>query len=174
MLAMSYDTINRWLSRIDKDSEEERQIAVQNLYLQGYTLREIADAVGMPFTTVEDVCTRICNYEIPYIPGLFTENQPEDGAPERVSTEIAPFDQQTSPAEIRKRVTAYLQKLENPAKGKQFLDYVKASKHIGWLVQNAAKKKEIYAAEIFTCWKLAELVDEMPKNPGQLKQGPTL
>ena len=62
----------------------------------------------------------------------------------------------------------YIQKLEDPAEGKRFLDYVKASKRIGWLVQNAAKKKEIYAAEIFiTCWKLVELLDgKIPRgNP---------
>jgi len=88
-----------------------------------------------------------------------------------VSTKIAPFDQQTSPAEIRRRVTAYLQKLEDPAKGKQFLEYVKASKHIGWLVQSAARKKEIYAAEIFTCWKLVELVDGMPGADKQHRFG---
>lgn len=77
---MSYDTINRWLSRIDKDTEEEQQIAVQNLYLQGYTQEEIAEAVGIPQRTISDVLAEICKYEIPLKPGLFTEDQPEDGA----------------------------------------------------------------------------------------------
>jgi len=72
LLKMSERTIHTWLSRIDKDSEEERQIAVQNLYLQGYTQEEIGRAVGMPQRTVTDVLARSANFQIPLIPGFST------------------------------------------------------------------------------------------------------
>lgn len=84
ILSMSYDTIHRWLSRIDKDTEEERNAAVLNLYLQCYTQEEIAERVGMPRTSVEELLTRICNYEIPSIPGRFAEELPEESATQEV------------------------------------------------------------------------------------------
>jgi len=80
-------TIHRWLSRIDKDTEEERNSAVLNLYLQCYTLDEIAAAVGCTRDFANDVCCRIGNYEIGNIPGQFTEDQPEDSAAEKVKRE---------------------------------------------------------------------------------------
>ena len=72
---MSYDTINHWLSRIDKDIKEERDAAMQNLYLQCYTYDEIADRTGTPKTTVQDLCMEIGKYKIPYIPGQFAETE---------------------------------------------------------------------------------------------------
>lgn len=87
LLSMSYDTINRWLSRIDKDTEEERNAAVLNLYLQCYTQEEIAASVGMPRPSVQEVLTRICKYEIPSIPGMFSDDMPEDSATAKVKKE---------------------------------------------------------------------------------------
>ena len=74
LLSMSPDTINRWLSRIDKGTREERSAAVQNLYLQCHTQEKIAEAVGMPQQSVADLLPEIRNYGIPVIPGQFAED----------------------------------------------------------------------------------------------------
>lgn len=87
ILSMSYDTINRWLSRIDKDDREARDAAVQNLWLQCQTADQIAKALGMPSSTVEDLFPEIRNYKIPGIPGIFAENPPDDSATEKVKQE---------------------------------------------------------------------------------------
>jgi len=57
--------------------------AVMNLWLQCYTQDEIADGVGMPQQTVADLLPRIQKYEIPVIPGLFSEDLPEDSTTNR-------------------------------------------------------------------------------------------
>lgn len=87
ILAMSYDTINKWLSRIDKDEQEARDAAVMNLWLRCYTEQEIAEAVGCTRDLVHDLLCEICEFKIGTIPGMFTENQPEDAAPQRVKDE---------------------------------------------------------------------------------------
>jgi hypothetical protein len=86
-LAMSHATISKWLSRIDKDEQEARDAAVMDLWLRCYTQQEIADSVGMPLMTTNDVCTRIQECEISYIPGIFTEDAPEESAADAVKTE---------------------------------------------------------------------------------------
>lgn len=80
ILSMSESTIHEWLKRIDKDTEEERNAAVLNLYLQCYTQEEIADAVGMKRETVAKLLVKIPDYEILPIPGTFTDDQPQDSA----------------------------------------------------------------------------------------------
>lgn len=104
---MSYDTINRWLSRIDKDEEEERLSAVQNLYLQCYTLDEIAESVGTPKKTIHDLCADICNYKIPHIPGIYTEDLPDDSAPAKVKKK-AEEERQTKITEEKYQYSACL------------------------------------------------------------------
>ena len=84
ILSVSYDTVNRWLGRIDKDSEEERNAAVLNLYLQCYAEEEIAEAVGCTRDVVRTVLGKTSNYEISPIPGIFCEDQPDDSATEKV------------------------------------------------------------------------------------------
>lgn len=84
LLSMSYDTIDRWLARIDKDTKEERDAAVQDLYLQCYTQEEIAERVGVPLGSLNDKFLEIRKYGIPGIAGLHTEDMPEDGATEKV------------------------------------------------------------------------------------------
>jgi transposase len=74
ILSVSYDTIANWLSRVDKDTQEERDAAVQNLYLQCYTQEEIAEAVGMPQPTVNALLSEIRTFGIPIIPGIFAED----------------------------------------------------------------------------------------------------
>ena len=84
ILSMSEATIDRWLKRIDKDTEEERNAAVLNLWLQCYTQEEIADATGVSRDKVNDLLCQIRKCEISTIPGMFTEDQPEDSAAEKV------------------------------------------------------------------------------------------
>ncbi len=42
------NTINRWLSRIERDERKERDAAVQDLQLRCYTKQEVAASVGVP------------------------------------------------------------------------------------------------------------------------------
>lgn len=87
LLSVPYDTINRWLSRIDKDEREERDAAVQDLWLQCYTAEEISEAVGVNQETAEKLFSKIRNYEIAGIPGMFSEDLPDDSAPEKKKRE---------------------------------------------------------------------------------------
>lgn len=73
LLSMSYATINTWLGRIDKDTKEERDAAVQNLFLQCFTQPEIAEAVGMPQASVNGLLSEIQEFKIPIIPGQYGE-----------------------------------------------------------------------------------------------------
>ena len=55
----------------------------------GITFRKFAEGsksvrVGCPRTTVQDILTEIKEFKIPSIPGIFTEDKPEDGVAERV------------------------------------------------------------------------------------------
>ena len=59
----------------------EGKAALLNLYLQCYTQQEIAEAVGLPQQRVADLLPEICNYKIPVIPGLFTDDAPVDRYP---------------------------------------------------------------------------------------------
>jgi len=61
--------------------QEERNAAVQKLWLQFKTQNEIADAVGMPQPTVNAILSAIRKYEIPITPGIFAEDMPPDSAP---------------------------------------------------------------------------------------------
>lgn len=87
ILSMSYDTINRWLSRIDKDEREARDAAVQNLWLQCHTEDEIAEQVGTTQQNANKLIQQIRKYEVVVIPGQFTEDPPPDDAPEKVKQE---------------------------------------------------------------------------------------
>ena len=87
VLAMSYVTINRWLSRIDKDEEEARNAAILDLWLRCHTEEEIADQVGAARTSVQSVLTKICKFEISSIPGILTEDAPDESASESVKSE---------------------------------------------------------------------------------------
>jgi len=74
LLSMSYATINSWLGRIDKDTKEERDAAVQNLFLQCFGEEDIAAAVGMPRSTVQGLLTEIKEFKIPSKPGIFGDD----------------------------------------------------------------------------------------------------
>ena len=88
ILSMSYDTVDRWLKRIDKDEQEARHAAIQSLYLQCYTLDEIVDATGASKDQVrgltDEESGKIRKYGISHIPGNFAEDPPPDDATEKV------------------------------------------------------------------------------------------
>lgn len=84
ILSMHYDTINRWLSRIDKDTIEERNAAIQNLWLRCWTEEEIAEAVGTSQQNVGKLLQQIRKYEIVVTPGMFSDGEPDDDQPEKV------------------------------------------------------------------------------------------
>lgn len=54
MLSVSERTIRDWLSRIDKDAKEARDKRIFAMWLACRTDQEIADAEGMPRTTITD------------------------------------------------------------------------------------------------------------------------
>ena len=54
MLSVSERTVRDWLSRIDKDAKEARDKRIFAMWLACRTDQEIADAEGMPRTTVTD------------------------------------------------------------------------------------------------------------------------
>lgn len=58
ILSVSERTVRDWLSRIDKDSKEARDKRIFELWLACWTQEEIAEAVGVPRTTVEEVLTK--------------------------------------------------------------------------------------------------------------------
>lgn len=58
ILSVSQRTIRDWLSRIDKDTKEARDKTIFDLWLACHTQEEIAEAVGCPRTTVEEVLTK--------------------------------------------------------------------------------------------------------------------
>ncbi|KKM80927.1 hypothetical protein LCGC14_1334960 [marine sediment metagenome] len=53
ILPVTLKTIQRWLSRIDKDTREQQKKRVSDLWLACYTQQEIAEAVGVPQQTVQ-------------------------------------------------------------------------------------------------------------------------
>jgi predicted XRE-type DNA-binding protein len=57
-----------------------------DLWLRCFTEQEIAEAVGMPQPSVNGLLSGIRKFEIPIIPGLFTEDQPEEGATQQIRT----------------------------------------------------------------------------------------
>ncbi|MCO8122931.1 helix-turn-helix domain-containing protein [Stieleria sp. TO1_6] len=52
---MSERTVRSWLSRIDKDAKEHRKRRIFDMWLAGNTQQEIADAVGVPRKSIDDV-----------------------------------------------------------------------------------------------------------------------
>lgn len=54
MLSVSERTVRDWLSRIDKDAKDARDKRIFSMWLACHTDQEIADAEGMPRTTVTD------------------------------------------------------------------------------------------------------------------------
>lgn len=87
ILSVSERTVSGWLSRIDKDEVEERNVAIQDLYLRGYTEEQIAEQVGSPRTTVQQVLTRIADLQIPSIPDQFADLRAAEDATEKQKLE---------------------------------------------------------------------------------------
>jgi hypothetical protein len=62
-----------------------------DLWLRCYTLDEISDAVGCTRDLANDVCCRIQEHEISNIPGIFTEDAPEESDPDAVKSPSSPW-----------------------------------------------------------------------------------
>ena len=61
ILSVSERTVRDWLSRIDKDTKEARNRRIFDLWLAGWTEREIADAVGASAGDVHKVCSEMAD-----------------------------------------------------------------------------------------------------------------
>ena len=55
VLSVSERTVREWLGRIDKDAKEARDRRIFELWMQCHTQEEIAEAVGIPRKTVDDI-----------------------------------------------------------------------------------------------------------------------
>ena len=51
-----------WLSRIDKDNKEIRNIEIANRWFACYTLQEIAEHVGMTHQSINGVLQQIADF----------------------------------------------------------------------------------------------------------------
>lgn len=87
ILSVSERTISTWLSRIDKDETEERNVTIQDLWLRGYTLDEIAEQVGMTKQGVDGVCQRIADFQIADISDAFVDMRASDDATDKQKRE---------------------------------------------------------------------------------------
>ena len=52
ILSISNSTVTSYLTDIDKQLREERKAKIFSMYLAGYTMQEIADAVGLERSTI--------------------------------------------------------------------------------------------------------------------------
>ena len=59
ILSVSDRTVKRWLSRIDKDTKAERDKRILELWMQCYTLDEIAKDVGCGKASVSEICSKM-------------------------------------------------------------------------------------------------------------------
>ena len=73
MLSVRYETINNWLSRIDKDENEQRNATIFALWLSCHTQEEIAEAVGVTQRTISNVLEENERFKILLEPGIFSE-----------------------------------------------------------------------------------------------------
>lgn len=75
ILSVDLTTVQRWLSRIDKDNREQRDAAVFNLWLAYNTEEQIAAKVGMPRDTVHSVLLECSNFRLSTKPGEFARDE---------------------------------------------------------------------------------------------------
>src|SRR6516162_619223 len=79
ILSVDISTIQKWLSRIDKDNKEKRDCAVRDLYTRCYTQDEIAELVGMPQGTIKDILVENGGFRFPLNSGdLYEIDNEED------------------------------------------------------------------------------------------------
>jgi hypothetical protein len=77
ILSVDLTTVQKWLSRIDKDNKEKRDAAVFSLWLACHTEEQIAEAVGMPRDTVHSVLLKYGDFRFSTKPGELSEIKDE-------------------------------------------------------------------------------------------------
>jgi len=77
ILSVDITTVQKWLSRIDKDNRERRDATVFELWLACHTEQEIADKVGMGRDAVHDVLCQYGSFRLGTNPGDFSEIEDE-------------------------------------------------------------------------------------------------
>ena len=63
ILSISNSTVTSYLTDIDKQLREERKAKIFSMYLAGYTMQEIADAVGVHKDSVSETCRKFAELE---------------------------------------------------------------------------------------------------------------
>jgi hypothetical protein len=69
--------MKRAVKHIDKDNREKRECAVRDLWFACATQEQIAEAVGMPRTTIEGILTESEKFRFPSKPGDLYEIEDE-------------------------------------------------------------------------------------------------
>jgi DNA modification methylase len=77
ILSVTLQSVRSWLSRIDKDNKEERDCAVRNLWLSCHTQDEIAEAVGIKQTRINEILSETKNFSFPIKVGDLEEIEDE-------------------------------------------------------------------------------------------------
>ena len=63
ILSISNSTVTSYLTDIDKQLREERKSKIFSMYLAGYTMQEIADAVGIHKDSTSETCRKFADLE---------------------------------------------------------------------------------------------------------------
>lgn len=78
ILSVDISTVQKWLSRADKDNKEKRDAEVFSLWLACHTQHVIADAVGMKQAGIERVLTQSGSFRFALEPNLFADIKDEE------------------------------------------------------------------------------------------------
>jgi len=63
ILSISNSTVTSYLTDIDKQLREERKAKIFSMYLAGYTMQEIADAVNLSMAKISETCSEFATLE---------------------------------------------------------------------------------------------------------------
>ena len=77
ILSVDLSTVQKWLSRIDKDNQERRDVEIFNLWLACHTQEEIEEKVGVSRSRVSEVLSENGNFRFPTKVGQLREIEDE-------------------------------------------------------------------------------------------------
>jgi len=85
ILSVEISTVQKWLSRIDKDNKEKRDAEIFKLWLACSTQEEIAEAVGVTQPAITKVLSQNGNFRFVIKPGEFDEIEDEEKRLDEIS-----------------------------------------------------------------------------------------
>jgi len=78
ILSVDLTTLQKWLSRIDKDNKEKRDAEIFKLYLSCHTQEEIAEAVGVTQQAIQKILQQSGSFRFVVKPGELAEIENEE------------------------------------------------------------------------------------------------